>query len=71
MDEFANIVVGNLLGLVEGELLVLDSLLNGESGPFAIFEVQVCRMCAERFGVDGGEVDSALELFGKGFESLS
>ena len=62
LDECANIVVCNLLVLVKRKLLVLDRLLDGESWPFAIFEVQVASMCAESLGVNCGEADDTLML---------
>lgn len=62
LDECANIVVCKLLILVKGELLVLDSLLDGKSWPFAVFEVQVTSVCAKGLGVNGGEADDPLVL---------
>ena len=68
LDECANIVVCKLLTLVKGEFLVLDSLLDGEGGPFAIFEVQITGMCAKGFGVNSGEADNPLVLLCQGLE---
>ena len=62
LDECADIVMCKLLLLVERKLLVLDGLLDGESWPFAIFEVQVASMCAESLGVNCGEADDTLVL---------
>ena len=62
LDECADIVMCKLLLLVERKLLVLDGLLDGESWPFAIFEVQVASMGAESLGVNCGEADDTLVL---------
>ena len=62
LDECANIVMCNLLVLVKRKLLVLDRLLDGESWPFAIFEVQVASMCAESLSVNCGEANDTLVL---------
>lgn len=62
LDKCADLVVCDFLFLVEGEFLILDSLLDSESWPFAIFEVEVASVCAERLGVNGGEADDTLVL---------
>lgn len=62
LDKCADFIVCDFLVLVEGEFLVLDSLLDSESWPFAIFEVEVASMCAERLGVNGGEADDTFVL---------
>lgn len=74
VDELADALFGELGALIEGELLVLDGLLDGEGGPLGGVEVEVLAVLAEGFGVDRGEVDLALvflgnglELFGEGF----
>ena len=68
LDECANIVVCKLLVLIKRKLLVLDRLLDGESWPFAILEVQVTRVCAESLGVNGREADDTLVLLCKRLE---
>ena len=70
LHEGANVLLGDLLLLVKGELLVLDDLLNGEGGPFAVLQIQVLRVGAESFCVNRGEVDFALMLLGKGLQGL-
>ncbi len=62
LNECANIIVRNLLVLVKRKLLVLDSLLDGKSWPFAIFEVQITSVRTESLGVNGGEADDTLVL---------
>ena len=62
LDECADIIMRKLLILVKRKLLVLDRLLDGESWPFAIFEVQVASMRAESLGVNCGEADDTLVL---------
>ena len=37
----ANVLLRDLLLLVIGELLVLDDLLDGEGGPFAVLQIEV------------------------------
>ena len=41
LNKGANVIMGELLALIKGEFLVLDSLLNGKCGPFVDFQVQV------------------------------
>lgn len=62
LDESANVVVCDFLVLVKGKFLVLDSLLDSECGPFAIFEVQVTSVCAKCLGINGGEAEDPLVL---------
>ena len=62
LDKCADIVMCDFLVLVIGKFLILDSLLDSESWPFAIFEVEVTSVCAERLGVNGGEADDTLVL---------
>ena len=66
----AHVLLRELLLLVEGEFLVLDSLLNGKCGPNTVLEVQILRVRAKCFGVNGGQVDLALVLLGEGLEGL-
>lgn len=68
LDESTDVLLGQLLALVEGEFLVLDGFLDGESGPFIDFEVEVAGVGAEGLGVDGGEADGSLVLFGHGLQ---
>ncbi|KAH4295492.1 hypothetical protein HBI01_156720 [Parastagonospora nodorum] len=70
LDKSANVLLGDLLVLVVGELLVLVGALDGESGPGASLEVKVSSVLAERLGVDGGEVDGTLVLEGEGLQLL-
>ena len=62
LDESADLVVRDFLGLVKGEFLVLESLLDSKCGPFAIFEVEVTSVCAECLGINGGEAEDPLVL---------
>lgn len=66
LDELADILNSKFLGLAHGELLVLDGLLDGKSGPLADVEVKVLGVLAKGFGVDGGEVDGAFVGLGDG-----
>ena len=70
LDKSADIVMCEFLALVKGEFLVLDGLLDGEGGPFVDFEVEVSGVGTECFGVDGGEVNFALEFLGNGLEGF-
>lgn len=71
LNELGNVVVGDLLLLVEGELLVLDNLLDGERGELVGLEVQVTGVSTESLGVDSGEVNLALELLSNGLEGIA
>ena len=68
LDECANIVMCKFLVLVKRKFLVLDRLLDGESWPFAIFEVQVASMSAESLGVNCRKADDTLVLLCQRFE---
>ncbi|KAI6760212.1 hypothetical protein HG531_013413 [Fusarium graminearum] len=71
LNELGDVVVGDLLLLVEGELLVLDNLLDGERGELVGLEVQVTSVGTESLSIDGGEVDLALVLLCDRLESLA
>ena len=60
LNKLADIFRGELLALVEGELLVLDCFLDGEGGPLVDLKVQVAGMRAIRLRVDDSEVDGTL-----------
>jgi hypothetical protein len=62
LNELGDAVVGDLLLLIEGELLVLDNLLDSERGELVGLEVQVTSVSTESLGVNGSEVDLALVL---------
>ena len=70
MDKRTHIVVSELLVLIEGELLVLDGLLDGECGPLVNLEVQITRVCAEGLGVNRCEAELSLVLLCEGLEGL-
>jgi hypothetical protein len=70
IDELANILSGKFLGLVEWELLVLDSLLDSKCGPLANLEVKVTTVLSECLGVNGGKIDLTLVLLGDPLEIL-
>lgn len=63
-------LLGDLLLLVEGELLVLGRVLDGEGGPLADLEVEVGTVLTESLSVNSGEVDDTLLLFGNGLQGL-
>ena len=68
LHESTNLIVRDLLALIEGELLVLDGLLDSEGGPLVDFEIQVAGVGAKCLCVDGGEIDLAFVLLGDGLE---
>ena len=69
LHEFGNRFLAQFLVLrQEGEFLVLSDLLDGKGGELVGREVQVAGVGAEGFGVNRGEVDLALVLFGDGLE---
>jgi len=70
LNKRANVLLGDLFGLVKGEFLVLDGLLNRESGPFVNLEVQITGVGTKSFGIDGREINNAFVLLSKGFESV-
>lgn len=70
LDESADFVVRDLLALVEGEFLVFDRFLDGESGPLVGLEVEITCVGAKGFGIDGGEIDLAFVLLRDGLQSL-
>ena len=47
LNERANIFNCKLLVLIEGELLILDGLLNGECGPLIDLQVQIAGVGSE------------------------
>lgn len=71
LNEFGDVVVGELLALVKGELLVLDRFLDGESGPFISLQVEVAGVGAESLCVNSGKADDALVLLRQRFEDPS
>ena len=70
VKELGNLLCGEVSAL-EGELLVLLSVLDGESGPLADLEVEVASVLTKGLCVDGGEVDLALVLLGDRLEGSS
>lgn len=68
LNELGDVIVGDLLLLVKGELLVLDGLLDGERGELVGGEVEVAGVSTERLGVDGSEVDLAAVLLSDGLQ---
>jgi hypothetical protein len=68
LDELGDELLSEGLGLIEGELGVLGGVLNGEGRPLADLEVEVAAVLSEGLGVNGSEVDLALELLSDGAE---
>ena len=66
----ADFLLGELLALIKWELLVLDSLLDGKSGPLVDLKVEVAGVCAEGFGIDDSEIDFALVFLSNWLEGL-
>lgn len=67
VKELSNLLLGEVSAL-EGELLVLLGVLNGEGGPLANLEVEVTSVLAECLGVNSSKVDLALVLLGDRLE---
>jgi len=70
LNKLADIFRGELLALVEGELLVLDCFLDGEGGPLVDLKIQIAGMSAKCLCVDGREADGSLVLLCEGLEGL-
>ena len=70
LDEFSDVVVRDLLGLVVGEFQVLHSFLNRKGGEFIGFKVQVSGVGPEGFGVNDSKVYFALVFDCEGFKGL-
>ena len=61
----SNVLLGKLLGLIEGELGVLSNILNGESWEFLRVKVKVSSVGSESLGINGRETDDAFMLLCK------
>lgn len=70
VNKLANCLGSKLVGLVEWELLVLDSFLDGESWPLANLKVEVATVLSESLCVNSSEVDLALVLLSDLLEVL-
>lgn len=62
LDEFSNVVVCNLLGLVIWEFQILHGFLDREGGEFISFKVKVPGVGTEGFGVNDSKVHFTLVL---------
>lgn len=71
IDELLDGLGGDLLLLVEGELLVLGGLLDGEGRELVGLEVQVAGVSTESLGVDGSEVDNTTLSLSDGLEGIA
>lgn len=74
LDEASNVVFGELLGLVKGELGVLSNILDGKSWELLRVEVKVSSVGAKSLGINGRETDDAFMLlckWSKSFGELS
>lgn len=69
LDKCSNVLFSQRISL-EGVLLVLGNLLDGERREFVGWEVQVGCMCAECLCVNDCNVDDAFMLLGNGLEGL-
>jgi hypothetical protein len=70
-DELGQLLGGESRGITSfgvWELLVLDGVLDGESGPRADLKVEVASVLTESGRVNGSEVDLALVLLGEGLD---
>lgn len=70
IHKLGNIGLGDGLGLVEGELLVLGDMLDSESGPLASLKVEIAGVGAKGLCVDGSEVDDTSVLLRDRLEGL-
>lgn len=70
LDELANILGLDLLGLVVGILGVLLGVLDGKGRELFGVKVKVAGVGTEHLGVNGGDVDGTLVLLGDGLEVL-
>jgi hypothetical protein len=70
VNKLSDILGAKLLGLVERELLVLDSLLDSKCGPLANLKVEVSAVLAKGLGVNGSKVDLALVFLSDWLELL-
>jgi hypothetical protein len=70
LNEGTNILLSKCFALVEGEFLVLDSLLDGEGGPLVDLQVEITSVGSESLSVDGGEVDNTFVLLSEGLEGV-
>ena len=70
LDKSADIVMGDLLGLIIWEFLVFHSLLDREGWPFAVFEIQVACVSAKSLCVNGGKVDGTLVPLRERFQDI-
>ena len=68
INELADFLLSELLGLVIRKLLVLVRLLDSESRKLADLEVEVSGMLTESLGINGSEVDGTLVLDGEGLQ---
>lgn len=71
INELLDGVGGDLLLLVEGELLVLGGILDGESGELVGLEVQVAGVSTESLGVNGSKVDNTTQGLSDGLKGLA
>lgn len=71
LDELADLLGIDLLGLVVRVLGLLDGVLDGEGRELLRVQVQVVSVSAECLSIDGSNVDSAAVLLRNGLEFLS
>lgn len=65
IDEFANVLCIEFFVSSVGELLVVDSILNGKGGPDTSFEVEIGGVLTKGCGVDGCKAEFALVFLGQ------
>lgn len=68
LDELADLLGVDLLGLVVGVLGVLGDILDGEGGEVLGLEVEVAGVGTEELGVEGDDVDVTAVLLSDGTE---
>ena len=66
INELADFLLSEFLGLVIRKLLILVRILDSESRELADLKVEVGGMLTESLGVNSGEVDGTLMLDGEG-----
>lgn len=71
LNELANFLSINLLGLIPRELGVLSGILDSEGREFLRVEVEIGSMGTKQLGVESSKVDLSTVLFSEGLEVSS
>ena len=68
IDKRANVFLGDLLGLVEGELLVLGNVLDSKGWPLVSLEIEVTSVSSKGLGVNCCKVNLTIVFLGNRLE---